>query len=450
MKLYIHMLLSGSICTLLYITFNHVFLYELPLKYRQNFIRINILFYLLPIPWAAAVLKSGIQWMFEEFGILYPKAEAANVTDVTSVWNSVFIVNEKGKILYITGYQQLLWGVIISSVLFLVIVSGWWLLYWRVCRQYKRKVNYIDAAKYMKNIKFKRKKVRIGFSAEADSPITIGIIRPIIFFPVCNEQYENSIEEIICHELEHIKRMDIVSRFLTFIVIATEWFNPLVYYLFNENIVVSEMLCDEEAIKGKTKIEKANYIRCIIEAVQETEGFKTGVVSLGMQKKLVKKRIERIMGKNQKNIWKKSFAFMIMGVCFTVSSIPAFAYQNPVEWTMSSQTDVEDWSDTDIVVFAEEGEWENSQIDFSQSDIIFISDEGESSCDFSLDLRVDEGKQMERICSHSYKSGTVSQHIKGVDNSCVVVVYNAQQCVKCGNILYGSEISRITYQPCIH
>lgn len=452
MRLYIHMILNGSICTLLYIIFNNIFLYELPLKYRRYFLRINILFYLLPIPWIIADLKSGILWIFGELGILYPKEEASYSTDVTSVWDSVFIVNEKGKILYITGYQQLFWGIAIGSAIFLIIVFGWWLLYWKACRQYKRNAYYVNVAEYMKNTKISssRKRVEIGFSPEVSSPITIGIIRPIIFLPICNEQYENSIEEIICHELEHIKRMDIVSRFLAFIVIVTEWFNPLVYYLFSESIAVSEMLCDEEAIKGRTKREKAEYIRCIMEAVQGPEGIKVGTVSLGMQKKLTKERIERIMGKNQKKIWKRSFALVIMAICFVTSSIPSFAYQKPVEWTMPSQINAENWNNTDVVVFFDEGEWEDGQINFSQNDIVFVSNDGVVSFDISVDLSAGESIQMERICSHNYKTGTISQHIKNNDNSCMVVVYNAQQCVRCGNIIYESEISRITYEPCIH
>lgn len=422
----------------------------MPLKYRRIFLRTNIMLYLLPIPWLCAELKGGVQWILSNLGILLPETEISYITDITNVWNSVFIVNEKGKILYITGYQKLFLGIMAGSVFSIIMILGWLILYWKICRKYKRKVDYIEISNYVKCNKMIRKRILIGFSSEVSSPVAIGIIRPIILFPLRNEQYANSIEEIIYHELEHIKSMDIISRFLTFIVIVTGWFNPLAYFVFRENITVSEMLCDEEALKGRAKAEKADYIRCIIVAAQESAHLGISVVSFGVRKKLIKERIERIMGKKQKRIWKRNLALAIMVVCFIISSIPALAYKKPVEWTISSQSGAGSWGNTDLVVFADEGEWEDSQIDFSQSDIIFVSDEGTVFYNNCLNKEVNEQNNVERICAHSYKSGTISQHIKGADDSCVVAVYNAQQCVRCGNIIYGSEISRITYQPCIH
>ena len=74
----------------------------------------------------------------------------------------------------------------------------------------------------------------MGLSPNVDSPVTIGMVKPVILFPLDTKKYSASERGIICHELHHIINMDVLFRFLSFMIIAMEWYNPLVYYLFKE------------------------------------------------------------------------------------------------------------------------------------------------------------------------------------------------------------------------
>lgn len=65
MRLYVCMTACGSICTLMYILLNSALPYELPLRWRKRLFRLNIIFYLLPVPWFAAELRTAIKTLLK-------------------------------------------------------------------------------------------------------------------------------------------------------------------------------------------------------------------------------------------------------------------------------------------------------------------------------------------------------------------------------------------------
>ncbi len=106
MRLYVHMMACGSICTLLYIFLKRAFPCELPLRCRKVFLRINALLYLLPVPWLAAQVKGWLKLFLEKAGMVFPERTLSNITDTTSVWESILVFDTDKKLLYITGYKN--------------------------------------------------------------------------------------------------------------------------------------------------------------------------------------------------------------------------------------------------------------------------------------------------------------------------------------------------------
>lgn len=60
----------------------------------------------------------------------------------------------------------------------------------------------------------------------------------------------------------------------------------------------------------------------------------------------------------------------------------------------------------------------------------------------------DEG--IEPYCNHTFVSGTGGDHTKFSDGSCLVREFYAQRCSKCGYVIQGDEINRITFAKCPH
>ncbi len=457
MKLYILMVIGGSICTLLYLIFNKVLPCELSLKCRSIFLKCNIIFYLLPLPLIAAELKGKLEVWLEGMGMTFPVFRQGKITIYASdnFWSNQIIMDENNKIKYITGYEKILLAVVAIFAIFCVLLAGWMITYLAVCRNYKKDVIYMDSKRYIKKQKAGRKEIRIGFSPSIGSPVTVGIIKPIILLPVNDERYAAS-EGVIHHELKHIVNKDGIFRFLTFVIVAMEWYNPLAYYLVRENMAVSEMLCDEVAVKDMSKEEMVNYMECIIAAVDKNQNKKLVAATLGASKSLTEERMKRIMGKNSKKIWKKGIAIGIMAGCFLISSIPALAYKEPPICHVEGEITPFKGSNN-VGIFVEDGyemmlgeEWKNPDwnVDFSQGDQLFI-DENDKVYP-AKDNELNGNNQIKASCNHSYIVGEYCTHKTNGNGGCIVTTYSAQQCSKCNDLKLGSKLSTLTYDVCPH
>ena len=140
MRLYVHMMLCGSICTLTYIFFNRILPYELPLKWRRLLIRINIAFYLLPVPWLAAEGKELSCWLLEKAGMIFARRKTDNTFDAASVWDSFIVLNEDGRIMWITGIQKLLPILLPVLCVCVSVLAGWLFLYMWTSSKYRKNI----------------------------------------------------------------------------------------------------------------------------------------------------------------------------------------------------------------------------------------------------------------------------------------------------------------------
>ena len=448
MKLYICMVIAGSICTMLYIIFNCMLPYEFELSLKNIFLKLNIMFYILPIPWIIVQIKEILNRMLEEIGISFQAGWIPDIVYPNSIWEGIVIKYENNHS-FLTGFQKWIPVFLVVSAIFFMLIFGWIITYLIIGNNYKKDIIYIDTTSYVKDMIKRKRRIQIGISPHICAPVTIGIFKPVILLPGENDKYTDSASGIIYHELQHILRMDGLFRFFSFVVVAMGWYNPLAYYLLREYIAVSEMLCDEAAVDGMSKEEKMSYMRCIIEAVRKTRESETIIMSLGKTKGLSKERMKRIMEKNEKKVWKRNFTVCIMVLCFWVSSIPALAYREPMIHSEISDLygTEEDWSNIDKVIFTPNGVGEpdyTKSADFSHSDNVFINEGGESYSELYNQDHV-------RIsCSHSYETGIYSKHFPYSDGSCKKINYDAQRCTKCGYIIIGLEVSTTTYKACPH
>lgn len=448
---------GGSICTLLYLIFNKVLPWELSLKCRSIFLKINIIFYLLPLPLIAAELKGKLDVWLEEMGMTVPVSEYEKIIIYTpdNFWANLIITDESNKIRYITGYHKILPVVVTVFVIFCVLLAGWMITYLAVCHNYKKDIIYMNADGYIKKQKAGRRKIRIGISPYISSPVTIGIIKPVILLPVNDERYAAS-EGVIHHELNHIVNKDGLFRMLAFVIVAMEWYNPLAYYLVRENVAVSEMLCDEAAVKGMSKGEMMSYMECIIAAADKNQNEKLVAATLGASRSLTEERVKKIIGKNSKKLWKKGMAIGIMASCFLISSIPALAYKESPVWQEEEGNIL--WDETTRMgIFVEEGydamlgeEWKypDWNVDFGLGDQLFIDENGEVYPVKDSDLN--SNNQIQATCEHNYIVGDYHVHKVNSSGGCTVTTYRAQRCTKCGDTKNVTKKSSLTYEICPH
>ncbi|WP_029160224.1 BlaR1 family beta-lactam sensor/signal transducer [Clostridium scatologenes] len=181
------------------------------------------------------------------------------------------------------------------------------------------------------------RKFILGKSSLVEAPITFGLFIPHIVLPdtIINQLSENDIKYILLHELNHYKNKDILVNYIILIFQALYWFNPFIWFLFNEMRIDREIACDISVLKMIDKSCYIDYGNAIINFAYKTLKISSLAISssIGGSKHQLKKRIQEISNftKESKALNIKSILiFMFIG-CLILSQTPiisAATYRN--------------------------------------------------------------------------------------------------------------------------
>jgi beta-lactamase regulating signal transducer with metallopeptidase domain len=98
----------------------------------------------------------------------------------------------------------------------------------------------------------------------ATSPATFGWIRPTIVLPdVCLEQDRSELEDILRHELHHVRRWDFVWNGFAVACRALVFFHPAAWYAVRRMQFDRELACDLAVVADSPK-GRAKYAECLI------------------------------------------------------------------------------------------------------------------------------------------------------------------------------------------
>ncbi len=98
--------------------------------------------------------------------------------------------------------------------------------------------------------------VTVKFSEEIASPMSFGLLRPVVMLPsVAATWDESTIEDVMLHELSHIKRLDWSTMLFCHLLSSVFWINPLVWLAKNRVNETAEQACDAAVLRyGKDGI----------------------------------------------------------------------------------------------------------------------------------------------------------------------------------------------------
>jgi beta-lactamase regulating signal transducer with metallopeptidase domain len=86
-------------------------------------------------------------------------------------------------------------------------------------------------------------------SSCVNSPVTLGLIRPVIVLPLDWQQWESAkLRAVLAHESAHIRRRDPLMQFVSAIHRAMLWFSPLAWLLHSRIVAVAEEASDDAAV----------------------------------------------------------------------------------------------------------------------------------------------------------------------------------------------------------
>lgn len=146
------------------------------------------------------------------------------------------------------------------------------------------------------------------------TPFVLGIIAPCIYVP--ESVSKEDLPQVLAHERCHIRRWDHVVKPFAFLLLAVNWFNPVLwaaYVLLGRDM---ENACDEMALKNADAAQRAAYSRALVSCAAQPK--MAAVCPLAFGEVAVKERVKNVLGYKKPAIWAAvilAAAAMVIGVC---------------------------------------------------------------------------------------------------------------------------------------
>lgn len=139
--------------------------------------------------------------------------------------------------------------------------------------------------------------VQVKISALIDSPMTVGILKPIIYFPtgLISGFTSEELDTILRHELTHIKHHDYLINTILVIIETLFFFNPFVLVMIGDLRREMEYVCDDEVIQVHNEFA---YSRALMKLQEITISNQVAMAAKGNNSEF-KNRIERMIYPNK-------------------------------------------------------------------------------------------------------------------------------------------------------
>ena len=178
-----------------------------------------------------------------------------------------------------------------------------------------------------------RAQSRMGFkhgtalltSDELPSPISWGVVRPVILLNAEAAQSHAEAEAIITHELAHVAHLDWAKLLLSRVAVALFWFNPFAWLLAREAHQLREEAADDAVLS--TDIEDTDYARLLVGVARhECRGLLIGAHGVAPAKNSLARRVKRVLDGAVKRApggwqWGSAAAFFAAGMAVPVAAL---------------------------------------------------------------------------------------------------------------------------------
>ncbi|HEY6817727.1 MAG TPA: M56 family metallopeptidase [Croceibacterium sp.] len=131
-------------------------------------------------------------------------------------------------------------------------------------------------------------------SDELHSPVSWGMMRPIILLNPAVIPATDEAEAIIAHELAHVARLDWAKLLLARVACAVFWFNPLVWLLARESHQLREEAADDAVLLSD--VEDTDYAALLVNAARhDNQALLLAAHGVAPAKDSLKRRIARVL-----------------------------------------------------------------------------------------------------------------------------------------------------------
>ncbi len=131
-------------------------------------------------------------------------------------------------------------------------------------------------------------------SDELSSPISWGLVRPVILLNSEAASAKGEAEAIIAHELAHVAHLDWLKLLLARVTVSLFWYNPLVWLLAREAHQLREEAADDAVLASD--VEDTEYAKLLVGiARHECRGLLIGAHGVAPARGSLARRIARVL-----------------------------------------------------------------------------------------------------------------------------------------------------------
>lgn len=167
-----------------------------------------------------------------------------------------FPIEIAGRSVYIYQIIGIVWLSISILLLIKLIINT--LKLNRLIQNVKNKSKQLPSKQYISS-----NTIPIYVSSYIDSPMTSGLLHPIIIIP--NHNYsELEIYNVLLHELQHIKNKDIAKKYIIEILTCIYWWLPFIYLLRNQISLIIELNVDSQVTEKMSSEDYFSYMNSLV------------------------------------------------------------------------------------------------------------------------------------------------------------------------------------------
>lgn len=332
----LYMWINGSIFIAVVICFRHFFFRQVPRRFFVFLWIAAMARLLLPIsvtvPWPVAGVLRSFSVQADNQKIHMDISDGLSLQE-----NADTEMEEDGKTLkpvpeqysWLKDVVFLIWLAAAVSIAFRILIR-----HIRSRRIYKLSLPICEktAVEWL-NTHRSLRKVTLRQSELVGTPLTYGILRPVILLP---SKIRFSREEFLCimeHEWIHIRWQDVLVKYVLYLTVCIYWFHPMVWamaVLLNRDM---EMSCDEEVIKKYSGSFRETYALILIRLAEGRQKSMGLVDACFTGHSEIEERIGMIMEPNKYS--KKTIALSFAMILCAAAAFTAAAKDSSEEVNVS-------------------------------------------------------------------------------------------------------------------
>lgn len=172
-----------------------------------------------------------------------------------------------------------------------------------------------------------KRPIELAVNPLVSSPLVMGLAHPCIVLPDENISGDE-FRYVVIHELTHLRRFDIVYKWVMQAAVCLHWFNPLVHVMVRRTNRVCEFSCDEAVVRCVGRSNIGGYADTLVNAMAAGGVYAEHVAptSLSQNARMLKERLVAMRAYGTK-IKGSAIAAILLTVCLVLCTACSGVYR---------------------------------------------------------------------------------------------------------------------------